>query len=53
MIIVKEKERQKCRSFHLHDAIHIHGDIRSVSLWEFLASYIHRIEGIRAIRSVL
>ena len=23
----------------LHDAIHIHGDIRSISLWEFLTTY--------------
>ena len=52
MIIVKEKERQKCRSFHLHDAIHIHGHIRHLTLRKLLASYIHRIEGIRAIPSV-
>ena len=49
MIIVKEKERQKCRSFHLHDAIHIHGDIRSISLWELLTTYEECVEGICAI----
>ena len=30
----------------LHDAIHIHGDIRSIGLWELLASDVESIKSI-------
>ena len=36
----------------LYYPIHIHRYIRHLTLRKLLASYIHRIEGIRAVRSV-
>ena len=38
---------------HLHNPIHIHIDIRSISLWELLAPDIQRIKSVRAIGAML